>query len=66
MNLNTYIVRVYRRKNGIPHSLGGIVEEVGKKEKKAFANLDDLWDILNCRKATVPRRRGLQKKGGKE
>lgn len=50
MYLNTYIVRVYRRRNGIPHGLVGVVEEVGKKEKRAFSNLDDLWDILKCQK----------------
>jgi hypothetical protein len=27
--------------------LVGVVEEVGVKEKKAFANLYELWDILN-------------------
>lgn len=58
MNLNTYIVRVYRRKNGFPHSLVGVVEEVGKNEKKAFSNLDDLWDILKPQtKATQRKRR---------
>ncbi len=66
MNLNTYIVRVYRRKSGIPHSLVGIVEEVGKKEKKAFASLDDLWNILTSRKAAALRKRGSQKKDGRE
>jgi hypothetical protein len=66
MNLNTYIVRVYRRKNGIPHSLVGVVEEVGKKEKRAFNNLDDLWDILKPQREIAPRRRGPQKKDEKE
>jgi hypothetical protein len=27
--------------------LVGVVEEVGVKEKKAFSNLYELWDILN-------------------
>jgi hypothetical protein len=27
--------------------LVGVVEEVGIKEKKAFRNLYELWDILN-------------------
>jgi hypothetical protein len=30
----------------------GIVEEIGKTEKRAFNNLDELWDILN------PQRKG--------
>jgi hypothetical protein len=27
--------------------LVGVVEEIGKVEKRAFNNLDELWDILN-------------------
>jgi hypothetical protein len=30
--------------------LVGVVEEVGMKEKKAFSNLYELWDILNVKK----------------
>jgi hypothetical protein len=62
VDLNTYIVRVYRRKNGIPHSLVGVVEEVGKPEKKAFTSLDDLWDILKTGKKTQPSDRGSGEK----
>jgi hypothetical protein len=38
--------------------LVGVVEEVGIKEKKAFSNLYELWDILNPikREKTQPRR----------
>jgi hypothetical protein len=32
--------------------LVGVVEEVGVKEKKAFSNLYELWDILNPIKRT--------------
>jgi hypothetical protein len=35
----------------------GVVEEVGKKEKRAFNNLDDLWDILK------PQTKATQRKG---
>jgi hypothetical protein len=63
VNLNTYIVRVYRNEEGNPHSLVGVVEEVGKKEKKAFTNLDDLWNILNSPREIIPRKRGIGKKG---
>jgi hypothetical protein len=62
VNLNTYIVRVYRSEEGIPHSLVGVVEEVGKKEKKAFTSLDDLWAILNSPREIAPRKRDPQKK----
>lgn len=62
MNLNTYIVRIYRSEEGIPHNLVGVVEEVGKKEKRAFSNLDDLWDILKPHKKTVQRKREESRK----
>ena len=66
VNLKTYIVRVYRSEEGIPHSLVGVVEEVGKKEKKAFTNLDDLWDILNSQKGReCHKRTGKHEKKGK-
>jgi hypothetical protein len=35
--------------------LVGVVEEVGVKEKKAFSNLYELWDILNRVKKTRTR-----------
>lgn len=63
MILNTYIVRIYRRKNGIPHNLVGVVEEVGKKEKRAFSNLDDLWEILKCQAEMGAHNRRTRKKG---
>jgi hypothetical protein len=45
--MNSYLVRVYRRVENNPRMLVGVVEEVGVKEKKAFHNLHELWDILN-------------------
>jgi hypothetical protein len=44
--MNNYILRVYRLDRRKPQSLVGLVEEVGVKEKKAFTNLQELWDIL--------------------
>jgi len=41
-----YVVRIYRFKKDNPRHLVGVVEEVGIKEKKAFTNYDELWDIL--------------------
>ena len=46
-----YIVRIYRHEKDKPHKLVGVVEEVGVEEKKAFSNLDELWNILNYPKA---------------
>lgn len=50
--MNSYLVRIYRRAENNPRMLIGVVEEIGKSEKRAFSNLDELWDILN------PERRG--------
>jgi hypothetical protein len=41
----------------------GVVEEVGKKEKKAFNSLNELWDILNQRKEL--KKRKISGNGGK-
>ncbi len=48
--MNRYLVRIYRRVEDNPRVLVGVVEEVGAKEKRAFTNLYELWDILNPEK----------------
>ena len=48
--MNSYLVRIYRRGEDNPRMLVGIVEEIGKAEKRAFNNLDELWEILNPEK----------------
>ena len=45
-----YIIRIYRCEQDRPKSLVGVVEEAGKKGKKAFQSYDELWDILNSAK----------------
>ena len=45
--MTSYLVRIYRKAENNPHLLVGVVEEAGIKEKKAFHNLYELWDILN-------------------
>ena len=47
--MENYIVRIYRFQKDNPRKLVGIVESVEGEErgKRAFANLDDLWGILN-------------------
>ena len=45
--MDSYLVRIYRKAENNPRMLVGVVEEVGVKEKKAFSNLYELWDILN-------------------
>jgi hypothetical protein len=46
-NMETYILRIYRRGKSIPHKMIGIIEESGMEEKKAFTCLDELWRILS-------------------
>lgn len=55
--MDNYIVRIYRRERDNPRVLVGLVEEVGKKGKKAFNDLDDLWEILNSMKGDTNGRR---------
>ena len=45
--MNSYLVRIYRKAENNPRMLVGVVEEVGMKEKRAFSNVHELWDILN-------------------
>jgi hypothetical protein len=47
VNPKTYIVRVYRFARDNPRRLVGVVEEVGRKGKKAFTGYQELWEILN-------------------
>jgi hypothetical protein len=46
-NLKNYILRIYQYKKNNPHRFVGVVDRPDKKEKRAFTNLDELWDILN-------------------
>ena len=48
--MNSYLVRIYRKAENNPRMLVRVVEEPGVKEKKAFRNLYELWDILNPEK----------------
>ena len=45
--MKNYILRIYQYKKNDPHRFVGVVDEPDKKEKRAFTNLDELWDILN-------------------
>jgi hypothetical protein len=56
--MESYLVRIYRKADNNPRMLVGVVEEPGVKEKKAFHNLYELWDILNpVKKAATQVRR---------
>jgi hypothetical protein len=51
--LDCYIVRVYRRETARPREFVGVVEEVGAEGKRAFTNIDELWEILKPAKVIV-------------
>jgi hypothetical protein len=53
--MESYLVRIYRKAENNPRMLVGVVEEPGVKEKKAFHNLYELWDILNPGKRAATR-----------
>ena len=54
--MDSYLVRIYRRKENNPRLLVGTVEEPGGNGKKAFSNLYELWDILNLQKELKKRK----------
>jgi hypothetical protein len=64
--LESYIIRIYRRGNKIPHNLIGVVEEVGVEGKKSFTSLDELWSILNPIKSTPEKGKGPRRHTGKK
>jgi hypothetical protein len=47
VRLKSYIVRIYRHEKDNPRKLVGTVEEPHLAGKKAFTDLDELWEILN-------------------
>jgi len=47
VNMESYIVRIYRGETDNPHNLVGTVEQAGTEERKSFADIDELWDIFN-------------------
>jgi hypothetical protein len=63
--LKSFVVRIYRFKKKKPRMLVGVVEEVGVKGRKAFTNLDELWEIFTTvennakklRRGEIPERR---------
>jgi hypothetical protein len=41
-----YIIRIYRQNRRNARRFVGTVEAVGTEGKRAFATIDELWDIL--------------------
>ncbi len=60
--MNSYLVRIYRKAENNSRMLVGVVEEPGVKEKRAFHNLYELWDILNPVKVHLQNKKTKVKK----
>lgn len=44
--MESYILRVYREPVREKRGIIGIIEEIGANEKRAFTNVDELWELL--------------------
>ena len=47
MNMENFIIRLYRFEKDNPRTLVGLVEKPGKKRRIGFTTMDELWEILN-------------------
>jgi hypothetical protein len=47
MIIISYIARFYLYKNEFPQRFVGVIEEVGKKGRKAFSSYEELWEIFS-------------------
>ncbi len=45
--MDHYIVRVYRQEKYHPETVTGMVEDIGKRQLRAFHGAEELLDILN-------------------
>lgn len=46
--MKSFVVRIYRLQKKKPRMLVGVLEEVGVKGRKAFTNIDELWEIFTA------------------
>jgi len=49
--MDSYVVRIYRRDGKKSRILIGTVEVAWTGGKMAFTNIEELWEILRCRKS---------------
>ena len=52
--MDSYIIRIYRRKGRKSRILVGTVETAGIRRKIAFSTIEELWEILRRRKERDP------------
>ncbi len=48
--MDCYIVRIYRREKNDPQGVWGLVETVGREDKRSFAGSEELWNIISNNK----------------
>ncbi|MDR3553982.1 MAG: hypothetical protein P4L55_04450 [Syntrophobacteraceae bacterium] len=49
--MEVYIIRIYRRDDADSRLLAGFVEQPEEQQSRAFANIDELLDLLGLRSA---------------
>jgi hypothetical protein len=54
--MDSYVVRIYRRKCGGPQDLVGLVELVDCDKEKAFTSYEELRAILNSKQVATGRK----------
>lgn len=58
--MESYIIRIYRRDGKDPRNVAGVVEEIGKEGKKGFIGPNSLWKLLSSpSRGPMPARKGL-------
>jgi hypothetical protein len=62
VRVESYIVRIYRRRPGRGRLLVGVVERPGGDRKAAFSSLDELWRILTTSRAASLGRTSTRRK----
>ena len=66
VNMESYIVRIYRGETDNPHNFVGTVEQAGTEERKSFADIDELWNIFNPLKKRQKKGKGAGLEGSKK
>lgn len=60
MTTQSYIVRIYRRGEGSPEEVVGLVEQVETGREAAFHSFDELRTVLAAKPRRKGRRRGAR------
>lgn len=66
MTTQSYIVRIYRRGEGSPEEVVGLVEQVETGREAAFHSFDELRTVLAAKPRRKRRRKRARSREGKE